>query len=429
MSINNGPIKKQNINSGAQTATPQPTWMNVDESVKLLTDLVANKRYDLFFETIKPLNFKEISAISVALYRRKNVQTLAMLRSDKGGLWSYYLAELHKMDASVPLSPPANFPENKKDSWHYYAVMKATKAIYQQQTVEIDFLKLRHSRHAFWAHFHTVEVDTLDVNMDVLLDRHRALNAFNIELIKPFINPQSKWLDISGAGYFGHKGVTRIPEELFEDKTLESYWQKLEILDCYGNKIHQLPVFIGKLLSLQRLNCSQNKLKRLPEEIGNLVNLTTLEFQFNEIEELPKSIGNLAQLWMLACSNNYLSSLPDSIDKLVSIRLIDIKANNLTQLPNILFELKKLCQLDCRYNRIQQLPTLLQAKFGEEWSTMTLMNQCEVLTQQTVFLPLFELNGTQALELPFEICQLEVDSEPEEQQESDKTKDVKLKLL
>lgn len=293
--------------------------------------------------------------------------------------------------------PPANFPENKKDSWHYYAVMKATKAIYQRQREEIDFLKLRHSRHAFWAHFHTVEVDTLEVNMDVLLDRHRALNAINIALIKPFINPQSKWLDISGSGYFDHRGFTRIPEELFEDKTLESYWQKLEIFDCYGNKIHQLPVFIGKLLSLQRLNCSQNKLKRLPEEIGNLVNLTTLEFQFNEIEELPKSIGNLAQLWMLACANNHLSSLPDSIYKLVSIRLIDINTNNLTQLPNMLFELKKLCQLDCRYNRIQQVPALLQAKFGEEWSTMTLLNQCEMLTEQTVFLPLFELNGTQAL--------------------------------
>ena len=155
--MNNGPTKKQKTNSGEPVATYGPTWMNVDEAVKLLTDLVANKRYDLFFDTIKPLSFREISAISVALYRKKNIQTLAMLRSDKGRLWSRFLSELHKMDPSIIVEAPAGHENDAL--WHFRSVMQASHAIYQRQNKEIAHLKRKHPNHKQW-----LVIDTQDIS-------------------------------------------------------------------------------------------------------------------------------------------------------------------------------------------------------------------------------------------------------------------------
>lgn len=163
MSINNGPSIKQNSNSDAQAATqqPQPSWMNIEEAIEILALLQANKSYDLFFELIKQVSFEVISAISVRLFRKQHFQTLHTLRSNKKSLWSHYLAELHKMYPSVPLNPPSDIPEAKKQTWHYHTVMKASRVIYQRQNEEIAYLKAR-----FSCHKRFVDIDTQDINLE-----------------------------------------------------------------------------------------------------------------------------------------------------------------------------------------------------------------------------------------------------------------------
>lgn len=387
MSTNNGPLKKQNTNSDAQAETQllTPTWMNVNEAVKLLTDLVAKNRFDLFFEIIKLMSFTEIFMLSEALRLTKDFQTLAMLRSNKGGLWCYYLTELHKMDTSVPLKPPADIQDHKKDCWHYHAVMQASHAIYQRQKEEIaDLKKILQMPHM---EERCREIDNQDVNprevtLELLKARHQELDTSNESLIRQKIDLQSNILCLCGVG------ITRIPKALFEDQSLTTYWRNLVTFDCRFNEIQELPDSLGNLVALENLYCYSNQLKKLPETLGKLASLKILSCSFNRLKQLPASLGDLVSLKILSCSYNVLQQLPATLGNLRSLELINCSENLLLQLPDTLGNIVSLRTLDCEGNRIQQLPTNLRHRFGQNWCNRILANQKRQIPQFEM-LPLY----------------------------------------
>lgn len=381
-----------------------PGIINVEESFQLLEDLLKNKRSDLFFETIKQLSFSEISAISLAWYRRKNNQALAILRSNRV-FWTHYLAEFRKMDASVPLNPPAELSEAKKNSWHYHTVMQASNAIYRRQNQEIAYLKRKHPHHQQWADIDAQDINAEEATLELLIARHQELEALNESIIRTRINPESRELILQNLG------ITRLPEALFNDSSLADYWRNLEIFDCDENQLYQLPNSLGTLGALQALYCYQNQIQQLPDTLGNLESLLVLDCSYNQLQQLPAALCNLAALREIYCDWNQLRQLPDNLGNLVALQGLYCNHNQLRQLPATLGNLMALQKLDCRLNQLQQLPAALvdltalevlfcsenqlrilpdnlRHQFGEEWYQVTLANQAPTIAQPGM-LPLY----------------------------------------
>lgn len=308
-----GPKDKQPGNTGTFVVTQQqpPGLMNNEESLKLFVYLFANKRYDRFFQMTKQLRLRELFALSENLLSTKNTKLLAVLHSSKGAQWSQYLAELHKMDASVPLIPPADIQDDKKDSWYCQAVMQAALSIDQRQNEEFIYLKQHHPKHKQWIAIDTQDINPDEVTLVQLMTRHQQLNSLNESLIRTKIEIEYSYLILRDLRF------TRLPESLFNDASLADYWENLLVLDCRYNFLQQLPNSIEKLKSLEKLNCSGCQLKQLPEALGNLAQLRKLDCNSNLIQQLSNTLSNLIVLEKLNCSFNELKELPGNLrDKL-----------------------------------------------------------------------------------------------------------------
>ena len=303
-----GPNNKQQANTGTLVVTKQPSrLMNNEESLRLVTYFFAKKNYDGFFQMIKQLSFRELNALSENLCNTKSIKILAMLHSSKGAQWSQYLAELHKMDASVPLSPPVDIQEDKIDSWHHIVVIQTALTIYQRQNEEFTYLKQHHPDHEHWIDIGTQEINQEQFTLLQLMTRHQQLEALNESLIRTEINLESPYLVLRDVRF------TRLPEALFNDASLAVYWGNLIELDCRYNFLQQLPITIDKLKSLKKLNCSGCQLKQLPDALSNLAQLRKLDCNSNLIQQLSNTLSNLVALKKLNCSFNELEELPDNL--------------------------------------------------------------------------------------------------------------------
>jgi hypothetical protein len=67
----------------------------------------------------------------------------------------------------------------------------------------------------------------------------------------------------------------------------------LETLSFAGNRIKEVPTWIGSLIKLKDLNFSCSTFKTLPDEVGNLENLEELDLSENCLDRLPPSFGKL----------------------------------------------------------------------------------------------------------------------------------------
>ena len=246
------------------------------------------------------------------------------------------------MDASIPLKPPADIQDDKKDIWHYHAVMQASHAIYQRQNEEIAYLN---SIHEGWVDIDTQGIDPEDVTLKRLMTRHNRLETFNESIIRSKIDLNTNRLILCYAK------ITRIPESLFHDHFLAAYWRNLVALDCRYNQLRQLPDSLGNLVALVELYCSSSQLQKMPDTIGNLVALRTLDCSFNQLQQLPDTIGNL-NLHYLDCSHNQLQQLPATLSNLVALRT-----------------------LFCHLNQLLFLPNNIQNTFGKDWCDLALARQ------------------------------------------------------
>jgi Leucine-rich repeat (LRR) protein len=83
---------------------------------------------------------------------------------------------------------------------------------------------------------------------------------------------------------------------------LLSLFEKIEVLNCFYNKLISLPELPD---GLKRLDCSYNQLTSLPELPNGLEELNCSDNKLTSLPELPNGLKRLS------CYNNKLTSLPE----------------------------------------------------------------------------------------------------------------------
>ncbi len=145
------------------------------------------------------------------------------------------------------------------------------------------------------------------------------------------------------------KGLTKFPDEAFENKDLK-------ILRLYGNQIDSIPDRISELKNLEKLYIGRNDLKYIPASIGELTNLKILSLQYNELDSLPEEIGNLASLEQLWLNQNKLKKLPESLGELKKLEILQAKFNQLDSLPESIGSCENLSFIYLNRNNLRKLP-------------------------------------------------------------------------
>lgn len=145
------------------------------------------------------------------------------------------------------------------------------------------------------------------------------------------------------------KRLTKIPDEVFENKSLK-------VLRLYGNQLDSIPARIGELENLEKLYLGRNRLTSLPKEIGNLKKLKLLSIQYNDIETLPEEIGGLESLEQLWVNQNELTYLPESIGKLKKLVVLKANFNWLDSLPPTIGNCSELQFIHLTRNNLKVLP-------------------------------------------------------------------------
>ncbi|CAM3875221.1 hypothetical protein G4177_32420 [Corallococcus sp. ZKHCc1 1396] len=93
------------------------------------------------------------------------------------------------------------------------------------------------------------------------------------------------------------KGLTSLPEELFQ-------FRRLEKLNLRRNDLRTLPEALGQLTELRELDLRGNGLRTLPESIGALKKLRVLDLESNCIWRLPDSLAECVELRTVNLVNN-----------------------------------------------------------------------------------------------------------------------------
>lgn len=182
-----------------------------------------------------------------------------------------------------------------------------------------------------------------------------------------------------------------IPDEVLACGT------SVRLLDLSNNFIHELPIKIGSLSSIQKLlldannfvdecfswegltllksltvlSLNQNGLMSVPPSVGSLSSLRELHVANNKLTSLALEIGFLRQLEILNVKNNRLSDVPSHMGNCISLVEIDLSSNLLVDLPDTMGELQNLKALHLRNNGLKSLPSTL-FKLCSKLSTLDL---------------------------------------------------------
>ena len=90
-----------------------------------------------------------------------------------------------------------------------------------------------------------------------------------------------------GKDYFTVNGLISL---IFVQHSILFNFCRLQVLYVGGNKLVDVPDYVGKLKQLQALNLSDNMRERLPATIANLKNLKSLLLHKNRLRTLPTEI-------------------------------------------------------------------------------------------------------------------------------------------
>ena len=206
--------------------------------------------------------------------------------------------------------------------------------------------------------------------------------TYGIIANKEEYNEQSNIINLD----ISNKGITRVPEEL---------WQlgSLEVLNLSENRLKEVPGELGKLSNLQKLNLSRNKLRKVPGELGMLSSLWWLDLDENELKEVPGELGKLSSLRWLYLSGNRLREVPVELGKLGSLEVLDLSGNELKEVSGELGKLNSLQRLYLGENGLREVPVEL----GELSSLQELYLGGNKLTQ--VLVELGKLGSLEVLDL------------------------------
>ena len=133
-------------------------------------------------------------------------------------------------------------------------------------------------------------------------------------------------------------------------------FRQLRKLVLSGNRLHELPAEFGQLVNLVELDLGNNELKTLTDEIGKLTHLKKLNLQVNHLTTLPKELWTIKGLVELHLSRNPLTCLSDGIGRLTSLTSLSLREADLSELPNEIGELRCLLKLNLSANRLHEIP-------------------------------------------------------------------------
>jgi hypothetical protein len=340
--------------------------------------------------------------------------------------WQPHLEKLKQIDPTLSVIPPQG---NTIPGWRQAQFKQHFIRITQQQMEEIEHFQTysRDGGLPYQATF--VQFTEPAKTLSEVLERDQLLNRFNADLIKSKIKESINGnivegfvgIKVEGELRIYEMGLTRFPEQLFEDDELTSYWASLNYLDLSDNFIKSLPDILGDYTpQLKQLFCHDNQLSALPNTLGNCTMLKQLYCYRNELTTLPATIGNCIALKKLECSDNQLTSLPDTLGNCIALKKLDCSDNQLTSLPATLGNCTALKKLECSDNELTALPPSLancdnlqklfladnflktipseiRTQFEEDWyqNTMTSQKSPPVLSLDQEFNPILFSSGVQ----------------------------------
>jgi len=149
-------------------------------------------------------------------------------------------------------------------------------------------------------------------------------------------------------------------------------------LNVSGNKISQVPEYVGLLKNLQEFILTGNQITTLPHSFSQLQSLEKLEIQNNLIEVFP-DIGALKALEELNVSGNPLTDMTN-LTKLPNLEVLVADGCKLKTLPNSLTNMMKLMELNLGNNELEKLP--------DEIGRMTRLTLLNLMDNQLEDLPM-----------------------------------------
>lgn len=198
--------------------------------------------------------------------------------------WQPYLNELHAIDDTIRVTP-----EQGKTIRERFIV--GLEKVRTRQLAEIAYLQEKHGENCFAVfspHIKAALESKEPLRLHDVVAISKELDTFNRGLIEPDIIRARNvgiWLSLQG------KGISRIPQALFDYSLYAAFWSRLQIFDFSDNFVQSLPRNFGeRLQSLQNLNCDNNQLEKLPESIGNLTSLRQLSLENNQLTVLPTTL-------------------------------------------------------------------------------------------------------------------------------------------
>ena len=127
-----------------------------------------------------------------------------------------------------------------------------------------------------------------------------------------------------------HNSFEQLPRAICHLATLTS-------LDVSNNSLHELPLNMGDLQSLQevylryrwilsrKLHFAKNNISVLPETFKDLVHLVTLRASFNQIEEISDQLfARMTCLAHVDLASNRLLTIPKSLAQSPHLRIVDL---------------------------------------------------------------------------------------------------------
>lgn len=135
----------------------------------------------------------------------------------------------------------------------------------------------------------------------------------------------------------------------------------LEVLDCTGCGLTEIPVEIGNITHLKKLKVGKNDIKTLPDSVGDLKSLEHLDISRNtHLSKLPKEIGGLQELKVFKAHHAKLQTIPKEIGNCYALQELYVDHNQLKALPKEIAQLSLLEVLYVDHNKLTTLPDTLK---------------------------------------------------------------------
>ena len=154
--------------------------------------------------------------------------------------------------------------------------------------------------------------------------------------------------------------LTELPDEL------QALAATLEILDISGNRLHELPEWLGQFSRLRIIFASGNRFTELPRVLGRLPALEQIGFRANQLTAVPAESLPPTLRWLIL-TGNALTALPEALGDCQHLRKCALAGNRLSVLPERMQQCRDLELLRISANALREIPDWLSSLPRLSW--------------------------------------------------------------